>query len=107
MVNQHNIINRSANISGVNNGTMNVINYSNLISETKEVIEKITQLDCPEETKQPFLNLLTDIFENKLTAENAVCDMKGIKILNLPKAYKVLSVLSTFATLTSFCGIQI
>lgn len=107
MVNQHNIINGSANISGVNNGTMNVINSSNLISETKEAMEKITQLDCPEETKQPFLDLLTDISENKLTAENAECDMKGIKILNLPKAYKVLSVLSTFATLASFCGIQI
>lgn len=108
VINQQNIINGSGNISGINNGTMNVINNNStdLTSEASEAIQKISKLNCPEETKQPFLDLLTDISDNKLTGETAELHLNSIKSLNLSKCYEVLSVLSTFATLASFCGIQ-
>lgn len=101
-------------IAGINNGEMKVVNsdINNFTKESKEACRNINGLkDIEQEIKDYIINLLkeaNEAIENKDEEKEKACkrDYKGFVIGAGAKAFKVIGVLSSFASIASFFGIQ-
>ncbi|MBK5240243.1 hypothetical protein [Clostridium sp.] len=111
-INQH-ITGDKNIVSGINNGHMNFVNHY-LIDFNKEskgasiTIDKLEGVD--QDIKEYIVNLLKEANEaienkNKEKQESAKLDYKGFVAGAGVKAFKVIGVLSSFASIASFFGI--
>ena len=102
-------------ISGINSGEINFTHndLSNFGKESREASERIDMLkDIDPDIKEYIKNLLSEATDaiktnNKKKQESCKSDFKGFLIGAGAKAFKVIGILSSFASIASFFGITL